>query len=59
MLLSSLSDLSAGVNPEVASIASVAFSRFAVQFGLSYEIDAREMPTDWPTGYSVTFGKTL
>lgn len=41
---------------EVATTASVAFSRFSIQFGLSYEIDAREKPEDWATGYSVNFG---
>ena len=49
----------AGVNPAVATSGSVAFSRFAIQFGLSYEIDPREMPENWPTGYSVSFGTRL
>jgi purine nucleoside permease len=41
----------AGVNPEVATTGSVAFARFAVQVALQYEIDAREMPSNWSTGY--------
>lgn len=41
----------AGVNPKVATLGSVALARFSVQVGQQYEIDAREMPAGWPTGY--------
>ncbi|KAJ7445878.1 purine nucleoside permease [Mycena latifolia] len=41
----------AGVNPKLATIGSVTFARYAVQVGLQFEIDAREIPTDFPTGY--------
>ncbi|KAJ7211268.1 purine nucleoside permease [Mycena pura] len=41
----------AGVNPKVATIAAVTFARYAVQVGLQYEFDAREIPTQFPTGY--------
>ncbi|KAJ7717246.1 purine nucleoside permease [Mycena maculata] len=41
----------AGVNPKVATIGSVALARYAVQLDLEFEIDAREMPSDFPTGY--------
>ncbi|KAJ7198276.1 purine nucleoside permease [Mycena pura] len=41
----------AGVNPKVATIGSVTFARYAVQVGLQFEIDAREMPANFPTGY--------
>ncbi|KAJ7667252.1 purine nucleoside permease [Mycena rosella] len=41
----------AGVNPKVATIGSVTFARYAVQVGLQFEIDAREIPADFPTGY--------
>lgn len=41
----------AGVNPKVATIGSVTFARYAVQVGLQYEIDAREKPQNFPTGY--------
>ena len=37
----------AGVNPDVATMGSVGFARFAVQVGLQYSIDAREAPKDW------------
>ncbi|KAE9394249.1 purine nucleoside permease [Gymnopus androsaceus JB14] len=41
----------AGVSPKVATIGSVTFARFAVQVALQYELDAREKPLDFPTGY--------
>jgi len=41
----------AGVNPIVATTGSVTFARYAVQVGLQFEIDAREIPSDFPTGY--------
>lgn len=45
----------AGINPEVASICSVTFARFAVQVALQYEIDTRELPDNFTTGY-IPFG---
>ncbi|KAJ5807944.1 hypothetical protein N7474_009213 [Penicillium riverlandense] len=41
----------AGVNPERATTGSVMFARYAVQVALQYEIDIRELPSDYPTGY--------
>lgn len=41
----------AGVNPEVATICSVTFARFAVQVALQYEFDIRDLPSNWTTGY--------
>ncbi|KAJ6467445.1 purine nucleoside permease [Mycena sanguinolenta] len=41
----------AGVNPKMATIGSVTFARYSVQVGLQYEIDARELPPGWGTGY--------
>jgi purine nucleoside permease len=41
----------AGINPDVATIGGVTFVRFAVQLELEYEIDAREMPSNFSTGY--------
>ena len=40
-----------GVNPEVATIASVTFARYAVQVALQYEFDPREIPANFSTGY--------
>ncbi|KAK7403657.1 hypothetical protein QQX98_010580 [Neonectria punicea] len=41
----------AGVNPNHGTLGSVALARFAVQVALQYEIDLREAPSDWKTGY--------
>lgn len=41
----------AGVNPEVATLGSVTFARYAVQVALQYEFDAREIPSNFTTGY--------
>ncbi|KAG9023507.1 hypothetical protein FRB95_012991 [Tulasnella sp. JGI-2019a] len=41
----------AGVNPDIATIGSVSFAQYAVQVALQYEIDAREMPSNFSTGY--------
>ncbi|THU78827.1 purine nucleoside permease [Dendrothele bispora CBS 962.96] len=41
----------AGINPKLATTGSVTFARYAVQVALQYEIDAREIPSDFPTGY--------
>ncbi|KAM0703272.1 hypothetical protein Q7P35_009210 [Cladosporium inversicolor] len=40
-----------GVNPEVATICSVTFARYAIQVALQYEIDTRELPSNFSTGY--------
>ncbi|KAI9879501.1 MAG: hypothetical protein M1830_008377 [Pleopsidium flavum] len=41
----------AGVNPKLATLGSVTFARYAVQVALEYEFDAREIPTNFTTGY--------
>ncbi|KAI1135926.1 putative purine nucleoside permease [Hypoxylon sp. FL0543] len=60
LALSGLFDLSktyfllagiAGINPKLGTLGSVALSRFSVQVALQYEIDAREMPANFSTGY--------
>jgi purine nucleoside permease len=45
----------AGINPEVATICSVTFARFAVQVALQYEFDIRDLPSNYSTGY-IPFG---
>lgn len=45
----------AGVNPKLGTLGSVAVARFAVQVALQYELDARELPADFATGY-VAYG---
>lgn len=41
----------AGVDPAAASIGSAAWAEYLVDGDLAHEIDAREIPADWPTGY--------
>jgi len=41
----------AGASPERASLGSAVWARYVVDGDLGYEIDAREIPQDWPTGY--------
>lgn len=40
-----------GISPKVGTLASVAFAQFAVQVALQYEIDVREIPEGFSTGY--------
>jgi purine nucleoside permease len=47
----------AGVNPLAASIGSAAWVEWVVDADLAFEIDAREIPAEWPTGY-LPLGKT-
>ena len=47
----------AGVDPNKASVASTAWAKYIVDGDLAYEIDAREIPDGWSTGY-VPFGRT-
>jgi purine nucleoside permease len=41
----------AGGSPDRISLGSAAWARWVVDGDLGYEIDAREMPPDWSTGY--------
>ncbi|MEM9743073.1 MAG: purine nucleoside permease [Pseudomonadota bacterium] len=41
----------AGIDPEDASVGSAAWSAYLVDGDLGHEIDAREMPADWPHGF--------
>lgn len=41
----------AGGSPERISLGSAAWARWVVDGDLGYEIDPREMPADWTTGY--------
>jgi purine nucleoside permease len=47
----------AGVNPAHASLGSAAWAEWVVDGDLGYEIDAREIPAEWPTGF-VPLGKS-
>jgi purine nucleoside permease len=41
----------AGGNPDRISLGSAAWANWVVDGDLGYEIDSREMPADWTTGY--------
>ena len=41
----------AGGSPDRISLGSAAWAHWVVDSDLGYEIDAREIPADWPTGY--------
>jgi purine nucleoside permease len=41
----------AGVNPSLASVGSAAWAEWVIDRDLNFEIDAREIPKDWPTGH--------
>ncbi|MBS0373563.1 MAG: purine nucleoside permease [Proteobacteria bacterium] len=47
----------AGINPNEGSIGSAAWAEWVIDRDLSHEIDAREIPADWPTGV-VPIGRT-
>ncbi len=47
----------AGFDPADASIGSAAWAEYLVDGDLGHEIDAREIPEDWPTGYLALFAK--
>ena len=48
----------AGADPEDASLGSAAWAEWVVDGDLAYEIDAREIPPQWTTGY-VPLDKTV
>ncbi|ESK98411.1 purine nucleoside [Moniliophthora roreri MCA 2997] len=41
----------AGINPKLGTLGSVTFARYAVQVDLQFEIDGREIPAGFNTGY--------
>jgi purine nucleoside permease len=41
----------AGINPYQGTTGTAAFARFSIQVALQYEFDAREIPSNWTTGY--------
>jgi purine nucleoside permease len=47
----------AGVDPKIASAGSAAWARWVVDGDLAQELDARDMPADWSTGF-VPYGRT-
>ena len=47
----------AGIDPQIGSLGSAVWSDYIVDGDLAHEIDAREIPKDWKTGY-VPLGKS-
>lgn len=41
----------AGINPNTGSVGSAAWAEWVVDRDLTHEIDAREIPADWSTGF--------
>ncbi|RQS62972.1 purine nucleoside permease [Burkholderia sp. Bp8963] len=41
----------AGVDPAQGTVGSAAWANYLVDFGLQWELDAREIPAGWNTGY--------
>jgi purine nucleoside permease len=41
----------AGIDPGQGTIGSVAWARYLIDYGIAWELDAREMPDGWPYGY--------
>ncbi len=41
----------AGIDPAMGTLGTPAWARYLVDFGLQHEIDAREKPAAWTTGY--------
>ncbi|SCW04035.1 LAFE_0H04478g1_1 [Lachancea fermentati] len=41
----------AGGSPDMVTIGSVTYAKYAVQVGLAYEVDSREIPSDWKYGF--------
>lgn len=39
------------VNPYLGTLGTVGFASFAVQVALAHELDARQIPSNWSTGY--------
>jgi purine nucleoside permease len=41
----------AGIDPERGTIGSATWARYAVDMGISHEVDARELPAGWKDGF--------
>jgi purine nucleoside permease len=41
----------AGIDPAQGTLGTVAWARYLVDFGLQWELDAREIPEGWSSGY--------
>jgi purine nucleoside permease len=41
----------AGIDPARGTVGSAAWAKYLVDFGIQWELDAREKPAAWPSGY--------
>ncbi|KPX47080.1 putative Purine nucleoside permease [Pseudomonas savastanoi pv. glycinea] len=41
----------AGINPHHGTLGTTAWAHYLVEFGTQWEVDSRDVPKDWPTGY--------
>ncbi len=41
----------AGINPHQGTIGTAAWAHYLVEFGTQWELDSRDAPKEWPTGY--------
>lgn len=41
----------AGINPKYGTLGTTAWAHYLVEFGTQWELDSRDAPKDWPTGY--------
>ncbi len=41
----------AGIDPQQGTVGSAAWAKYLVDFGIQWEIDGREIPAGWNTGY--------
>ena len=42
----------AGIDPRAGTLGSAAWARYLVDWGLQWELDARQAPKNWPTGFT-------
>ncbi|MCX7283522.1 MAG: purine nucleoside permease [Novosphingobium sp.] len=47
----------AGIDPEDASVGSAAWAHYLIDGDIAHEIDAREIPADWKSGYFALHSK--
>ena len=41
----------AGINPHYGTLGTPAWAHYLVEFGTQWELDSRDVPKEWPTGY--------
>jgi len=48
----------AGIDPMQGTLGSVAWAKYLVEFGSQWELDSREKPAGWPSGFVAVGAKT-